>query len=495
MVAPLNPTIPPAAFSSATGNGTEPAASDAGGGCGGCVARGPILVLMGSGILWLVAASLLSLIASVKLHAPDFLGACPWFTYGHVKPAAASAFIFGFASQAGLGLVLWLICRLGKVTLCGWFPALTGAALWNLGVTYGVSKVLVSGGSGQEWLEFPHGASGLMMLGYFLIAMPALITFRKRQVPGLSVAQWYLLAALFFFPWLWVAGNALLVCEPVRGVVQITTGAWFRAGLLNLWLTPLALAVIYALLPAALGRPVRDRGLAAFAFWTLVLFGAWTGLAQTAPVPSWLVSLSNACTVAFALPVLAVAVNLELMLKSEVACEDASPAVPFLAFGALAFILGNGLHIFGAVPYVAKFVALTHYSAGVGALLLGGFVMMSLLGGLTLALPDLFEMDWPKPQLIRPQFGALAMGVALTSLALVVAGLQQGRALRHAAPFLDAVKGGQLFLVLASLGALLTLAGVALFALHFGLLVCAVCRECCGSCCGATPASTTEGAA
>src|SRR5580700_4222545 len=68
---------------------------------------------------WLIAASVLGMIATLKFHSPNLLADHPWFTYGRVHPAASSALVYGFALQAGLGVALWLVCHIGRAKLPG----------------------------------------------------------------------------------------------------------------------------------------------------------------------------------------------------------------------------------------------------------------------------------------------------------------------------------------------------------------------------------------
>src|SRR5436190_5777954 len=76
-------------------------------------ARGPLLFLIGSGLVWLVVSGVLSLIASLQLHSPAFLSDCPWFTYGHTQAMAETAFVYGWLANAGLAAVTWILGRLG----------------------------------------------------------------------------------------------------------------------------------------------------------------------------------------------------------------------------------------------------------------------------------------------------------------------------------------------------------------------------------------------
>src|SRR6266496_5269713 len=71
--------------------------------------RWPLLLLFSSGLCWLVLGTVLALISSIKLHAPGFLADSAWLTLGRVRPAAMNSFLYGFAAQVGLGVLLWLI--------------------------------------------------------------------------------------------------------------------------------------------------------------------------------------------------------------------------------------------------------------------------------------------------------------------------------------------------------------------------------------------------
>ena len=62
--------------------------------------RGPFLCFFASAVLWLVVASVLALVAAVKLHRPDFLGACELTTYGRVVAAAREVYtLYGVPTQ------------------------------------------------------------------------------------------------------------------------------------------------------------------------------------------------------------------------------------------------------------------------------------------------------------------------------------------------------------------------------------------------------------
>jgi len=60
----------------------------------------------------LEGGTLFALIASWKMHAPEFLGDISWLTFGRVRPVHLNVMIYGFASETAIGVTLWLMCRL-----------------------------------------------------------------------------------------------------------------------------------------------------------------------------------------------------------------------------------------------------------------------------------------------------------------------------------------------------------------------------------------------
>src|SRR5262245_55488812 len=99
--------------------------------------RFPVMLLFIASTMWLCLGSVLGVISSIKLHAAGFLAQSPWLTYGRVRPAFYDAVVFGFASQAGLAVALWMLARLGRNVLQG--PGFIAAAgfFWNVGVAVG----------------------------------------------------------------------------------------------------------------------------------------------------------------------------------------------------------------------------------------------------------------------------------------------------------------------------------------------------------------------
>src|SRR3989442_14670237 len=236
-VSPTVPAIPPVA----------PAEIDA-----SC--RVPVVVLFVCALFWLVTAAVVALMASLKFHMPQLLADSPWFTYGRLKPMQTNALIYGFAAQAALGTSLWMIARLGRARLVQPGYVVVGAILWNLGLKLGIFGIQIGDSTGFEWLEMPGYASPILFVGYVIMGVCALLTFHQRGEPTLYVSQWFLLAALFWFPWIYSTANLLLVFFPVRGVVQATINWWYIGSLSGICIGFIGSASIFYLLPRVTGR-------------------------------------------------------------------------------------------------------------------------------------------------------------------------------------------------------------------------------------------------
>ena len=436
------------------------------------VCRAPVLFLFASAAVWLVVASILALVSSLKFHAPGFLADCPWFTYGRVQPAQINALAYGFAAQAALGVVIWMVARLGRTLLVQPALVLTGAIFWNLGVTIGLFGILIGDTTGYEWMEMPGYASPILFGAYVLSGVPTLLTFHQRREPALYVAQWFLLAAMFWFPWIYSTANLLLVFFPARGVMQAVVNWWYIGNLTSIWFGFVGLAAIFYLLPKLAQRPLLSNYLAMLAFWSLSLCGGWGGIHHQAPLPSWMPSLSTVFTVLTVVPLIAIALNLNRTFAGASAKMQECLPLRFVVTGAAAYLLSGALAMGSAFPQVGQITQFTLFTPARTQLFLYGFFAMTMFGAIYHIVPLLSRNQWPAPKLARLHFGLATLGLALYAGSLTVGGILQGQALNDPrVPFADALNRTLMCLRLGTLGDLLMAAGNGALALNLGWLL------------------------
>jgi hypothetical protein len=209
-----------------------------------------------------------------------------WLTT-EVQPAAENALLLrlGIAGRNRSGLVT---CWPGSADVARFERLLVAAGpFWNLGVLLGVCSILAETDtlSGARIFRGSRLHSADRLRVYWVWSLICMIARSGR----LYVSQWYLLAFLCFPDF--TPANMLLVWRPVQ-VPRRAIAAWFWGSLIWLWLVPLALAIVYYLVPRIARRPVRAYPSSVLAFWFLIFLGGWTGTRHLigGPIPAWMVS-------------------------------------------------------------------------------------------------------------------------------------------------------------------------------------------------------------
>jgi cytochrome c oxidase cbb3-type subunit 1 len=458
----------------------QPGTADAGGAVRSTVpaalidasCRLPLVVLFLSAAVWLVIASAFGLIASIKFHAPGFLADSAWLTYGRVRPAGVNLMLYGFCIQAGLGVALWILARLGRTTLVAPWLVVIGALCWNLGVAIGILGILTGGSTGFENLEMPAYAAALVFLGYLMMVVWGLLTFHQRRERQLYVTQWFLFAALFWFPWIYSTANLLLLRFRVRGMAQAVIAWWYSGNLLVVWLGLVGLAAVFYFVPKLTSRDLHSRYLALLAFWMLILFGSWGGIPASAPLPAWMPASSAVATVLGVITIITVALNVHCTLEGKCSKLMGHPSLRFMGFGLVAFIVAGLASTVTALPEVSRVTQFTWFTPARELLNSYGFFAMIMFGAVYYIIPHLIAKEFPFPKLVHAHFWTAATGVLLFVVPLAVGGIVQGLRLQHAdIAFTDIAKGTLPFLRVSTIGDLLMALGHLMFLANLAGLV------------------------
>jgi cytochrome c oxidase cbb3-type subunit 1 len=422
--------------------------------------RLPLLVFFISAAIWLVIGSAFELISTLKFHKPDLLADVSWLSYGRVHPAYNNALLYGFCLQAGFGVGLWLLARLGRTPLVHRWLVTIGAMLWNLGVTVGVLGILAGDNTGFENLEMPHYAALPVFFGYLFIGLWGVLTFHRRRERQLFVSQWFIFTALFWFPWIYSTANLLLIPFPLRGVTQAVIDWWFSQNLLGVWLGLVGLGTVFYFVPKMVKRELHSHYLALIAFWLLILFDGWGGIPNTAPVPAWMPTVSTIASIFLIVPVIAVALNVYQTIGRFTLFVPSTPALSFVLFGVVSFILYGVIRALGALLDVNQVLHLTWYTPALTLLNSYGFFTMVMFGAIYYIVPQFIGIEFPSPKLVRAHFWVAAAGVVLSVLPLLIAGIVQANQFLDAKiPFDQITKSSLMFLRVSTLGDLLLLLG------------------------------------
>jgi len=433
--------------------------------------RLPLFVLFGGAAFWLVLSSVFGLIASIKFHGPGFLADSTVLTYGRVYPAWSNLLVYGFCIPSGLGVGLWLLARLGRTPLARPWLIAIGAELWHLGVLVGLIGILSGDSTGYEWLEMPRYAAMILFCAFVFIGLWGFVTHRLRAERELYPSQWFVLAALFWFPWIYSTAVLLLQVFPVRGIVQASIAWWFSGNLLVVWLSLVGLAAFCYFVPKLTERPLQSRYLALFAFWTLILFGTWVGIPLRATLPTWMPTLSNAAALLMLVPVLGVvAMLVQTVGGTKTAC--AGGPLCYVKFGICSLVLSGLMLAAAALPQVSRLTDFTWFGQAQNALRLYGFFAMTMFGAAYYILPRVAGLEWPFSKLVRAHFWCGVIGTLLLAVPLAIGGVVQGtKWLNPEILPADVSKATLMFLGLSTIGDLLLLMGGLLFLLNVSVLI------------------------
>lgn len=430
----------------------------------------PAFVLFACAAVWLVIASAAGLLASMKLHWPDLLTDTAWLTFGRLRTIHLNAVAYGWAPLGLLGLAIWLLPRLLQTPLQGGRLVILGAVIWNAGLVAGLGGIAVGINAGMEWLEIPWQIGGLFAVGGMLIGLPMALMMGRRKVHHLYVSVWYMGAALFWFPTLYIVAK---IPGVHFGVEQATMNWWFGHNVLGLFYTPMSLACVYYFLPKVIGRPVRSYNLSLLGFWTLAFFYGQVGAHHLigGPIPEWLITLSIVQSVMMIIPVIAFSVNQHLTLKGHFSALRYSPVLRFIFFGAVMYTVASLQGSFEALRSVNSVTHFTHFTVAHAHIGMYGFVSMVIFGGIYFAMPRVLNIPWPKPALISLHFWLVVAGFSIYVITLSIGGVLQGLALLDSSrSFMESVAVTLPWLQGRSVGGALMTLGHLVFAWHVVLI-------------------------
>lgn len=390
--------------------------------------RTPALFFIVSAVAWLMIGTVFALIAAIKAHNPQFMSEAAIWTFGRVRSAHLNAMIYGWSNNIIFAVGLWMMARLCKAEVRYGSVLIIAGIFWNLAITIGIAAILLGDMTSVEWQEMPTYVTPLMAVSYALVGVWGVLAFRYRSGDHVYVSQWYILGALFWFPWLFFIAQVMILFAPAQGTVQSITNWWFAHNVLGLWLTPMGLAAAYYLIPKVLGRPIHSYYLSILGFWSLALFYNWAGVHHLigGPIPVWLQTAGIVGSVMMVIPVVVTAINHHFTVVGHVSDVWRSPTLRFVVFGAISYTAVSLIGSLMALRDVNVITHFTHFTVGHAHHGVYAFFTMIMYGAVYFMLPRLIYREWPSAALIRVHFWCCALGIGMMVVTLSVGGWIQG---------------------------------------------------------------------
>jgi len=390
-------------------------------------ARYPVMFFFTSAAAWLLFATVMGFVSSLKLRVPGLFDEYQFMGYGRLFPVHFNALVYGWAMQAGIGVMLWLMARLTRSRIQTPVALIVAGHIWNAGVALAVISIWAGAGRSIPLLDFPSWLWPVFAISYAMTVIWIIPMFHARRNTLYYISELYLIGAAVWFPWIFLTAN-LLINKGSAPVMGAGTGAWYVSNLIYFWMAPVALAVAYYIIPKISGRPIYSYPLALVGFWVLAILSGWTGFSRFmgGPFPAWMPAVSGAATIFILLAIVATVANLLLTLKGCTKLWEYSPSLRFTVVGMLMLAVYAVLSAMSSTFVFGKHLQFTHFVAGLDALAFYGFFSMTMFGAFYFIVPRITGSEWPSGARIRTHFWFSTYGIVTMVLTTLIGGIAQG---------------------------------------------------------------------
>src|SRR5579864_9181348 len=401
-------------------------------------------------ILMLFGSLAFGILASTKLLLPDLLGGPAWLSWGRLRYDHTQGILLGWLANAFFAFLYHAV------------PVLTGRpvtsvrlgqwlfGLWNFAVVL-PGWVLVLAGFSQplEWAEFPLVIDAFVVLALVIAIIQFLPPFFSRGLEDLYVSSWYVIGGLVFTLFAYPMGNFVPELVPgARGAAF--SGLWIHDAI-GLFVTPLALAIIYFVIPAATRRPIYSHFLSMLGFWLLFFLYPLNGthhyVYSVIPMSAQIGAIT--ASTLLGVDVILVVANLLLSLRGA-GLIPRDIGLRFVATGTVFYLI---VSIQGSVQAQMSINQSVHFSdwvVGHSHLAMLGFASFAAAGGVIHAWQ---RIPWARynATMLEWAYWLLVAGVVIMVSDLTIAGLVEARLWQSAAPCMDSVRAARPYWIIRTL--------------------------------------------
>lgn len=399
----------------------------------------------------LLLAVVFGIAVSLQFVAPDlFGGLLP--SWGRMRFVHTQGIMLGWLGNGFIAFLYYAVPILTSQPVKSQRLGFVIFILWNFAIMIpGVVLVLAGFSQPLEWAEFPLLIDALVMLAFALLALQFLPAFFAKSFDSLYVSSWYIIGALIFTLLSYPMGN--FVPELVPGAAGAAfSGLWIHDAV-GLFVTPLALAILYFVIPAATGKPIFSHFLSMLGFWGLFFIYPLNGIHHYIYSAIPMAAQLAAIFASFLLGVIVVAVVSNLMLSQKgFGFFPREISLRFASMGVVFYLL---VSLQGSLQADMSLNALTHFTdwvIGHSHLAMLGFASFASIAGIVHAWQRLPNARF-NVSFLNWSYLLLSTGITLMVVDLTLAGLSQGQLWQAGAPWLDSIRSSQPFWLVRTLSA------------------------------------------
>ena len=392
----------------------------------------PVAGFFLSSVFWFFLATIGGLFLASAMVAPDLpvYKNISWLVFGRVRPMHTNMMIFGFVGSALIGSAYYVVPSLVRGTLYNVAMGRFAVWLWNATVAAGTVTLACGFTQSREYAEWIWPVDIMLLIVLVLTFYNLLRTVTERNEELLYVSIWYIFGALVFTFFIYLFGNA--VWNPSTGAITgMPDGilAWFYGhGVVGLFLTPLAIALAYYVMPIVCRAPLFSHALSLVGFWTILMFYPHIGthhLLQT-PAPTWLKIVAVTGSIGMLIPVATVLVNLWLTVSGKLGHIHDDIGGKFVFAGLVWYLVVCLQGPFQALPSVQRITHLTNWVVAHSHIAVFGFSGFIGLGTIYFLLPRITGRPLYSRRLADIQYWLVLTGLTGFFIVLTMTGLIQG---------------------------------------------------------------------
>lgn len=405
-------------------------------------------------LITLFLSALFGLFVSIKMHHPDFAGNDAWLTWGRLRYNHTQGIFFGWLGNAFLMFLYYAVPKLSLRPATSKHLGWCLFGLWNFTVVLpGWLLVLAGFSQSIEWGEFPLIVDAFVVVAFIMMIIQFAVPLLKANLSHLYVSGWYILGSLVFTALAYPVGN--IVPELLPGAQGAAfSGLWIHDAV-GLYVTPLALAIAYLVIPLSTKRPIHSHFLSMVGFWILFFVYPLNGTHHYiySAIPMDAQKGAIAASVYLGLDVIIVVTNLLLSLKGSGQAIKQNLPLRFVWMGTILYLIVSLQGSLQALMPLNKLLHFSDWVIGHSHLAMLGFASFTAIGGITHVWQRLPGVRFNNGALVWCYWSLLAGLVAMFSI-LTVAGLIESHIWQSSLPWLDSIRTVRTYWVARTIAAL-----------------------------------------
>jgi cytochrome c oxidase cbb3-type subunit I/II len=414
-------------------------------------------------LITVLISAVFGILVATKFNFPNFMGGHAWETWGRLRYNHTQGIFFGWLGNAFIAFCYYVTPRLTNRPVTSRRLGWTLFWVWNFMVVL-PGWVLVCMGFSQplEWAEFPIIVDVFVILAFLLMLVQFVKPFLRVPAGELYVSGWYVVGGLVFTTLAYPIGN--LVPQLVAGAKGAAfSGLWIHDAV-GLFVTPLAVAMAYYVIPAVTRRPIYSHFISMLGFWLLFFIYPLNGTHHYvySAIP---MSAQRGAIVASAylgLDVILVVTNLLLSLRGSSGKVSSNVALRFIWFGVVAYLIVSLQGSMQAIMPINRFIHFSDWVIGHSHLAMIGFASFTAAGALAHIWSNMPGARYNE-RAMGWSFWLLTIGLSVMVVDLTAAGLVEGQLWVSHAPWIDSVRAVYPYWFTRMLSGLPIIAGFVLF--------------------------------